>query len=150
MKKTTIVLFFSIFMSAVIFVNSLYTNEVFVNGSNINIQKYVKFCKANTKIKDLKESPEEGWNVMLMRSIDSDGKIIGLAPHMAVIYVNADTSISVTHYTKGKTWHSEGWSQNELEKKGKMIDGVWHAKFNYTSEKDDMKAFGYYPIGELK
>ena len=53
MKKTTIILFFSIFMSAVIFANSPYKNEVFVKGSKINMQKYVKFCKANTKIKDL-------------------------------------------------------------------------------------------------
>ena len=40
-------------MSAVIFANSPYKNEVFVKGSEINMQKYVKFCKANTKIKDL-------------------------------------------------------------------------------------------------
>ena len=53
MKKTTIILFFSIFMSAVIFANSPYKNEVFVKGSEINMQKYVKFCKANIKIKDL-------------------------------------------------------------------------------------------------
>ena len=98
----------------------------------------------------LKDSPEEGWNVMLMRSVDSTGKEIGFAPHMAVIYVNTDGSISVAHYTKGKTRHSEGWSQIELEKKGKMVDGVWHAKFNYTSEKDGMKAFGYYSLGDLK
>ena len=44
-------------MSAVIFAKSPYKNEVFVKGSNVNMQKYVKFCKANTKIKDLKESP---------------------------------------------------------------------------------------------
>ena len=40
-------------MSAVIFANSPYKNEVFVKGSEINMQKYVKFCKANIKIKDL-------------------------------------------------------------------------------------------------
>ena len=182
MKKTTIILFFSIFMSAVIFANSPYKNEVFVKGSEINMQKYVKFCKANTKIKDLKayepvsrcdeystevlkaagilpkdwpfpettrvsaywtklasklkDSPEEGWNVMLMRSVDSSGKEIGLAPHMAVIYVNTDGSISVAHYTKGTERFSSGWTLGGLENDGSDSRGG----FKYDS-------FGYYSVG---
>ena len=84
----------------------------------------------------LKDSPEEGWNVMLMRSVDSTGKEIGFAPHMAVIYVNTDGSISVAHYTKGTERFSSGWTQNGLENDGSdSRDG-----FKYDS-------FGYYPLG---
>ena len=73
---------------------------------------------------------------MLMRSVDSTGKEIGFAPHMAVIYVNTDGSISVAHYTKGTERFSSGWTLGGLENDGSdSRDG-----FKYDS-------FGYYPLG---
>ena len=84
----------------------------------------------------LKDSPEEGWNVMLMRSVDSSGKEIGLAPHMAVIYVNTDGSISVAHYTKGTERFSSGWTLGGLENDGSNSRGGFKYDF-----------FGYYSVG---
>lgn len=85
----------------------------------------------------LKDKPEKGWNVMLMRSMDSKGKIIGLAPHMAVIFVNDDYSISVAHYTGGEQKSSDNWTQNGLENDGSDNRGG----FKYNS-------FSYYPLKE--
>lgn len=52
---------------------------------------------------------------MLMRSVDSKGNLIGYAPHMAVIFVNDNNSISLAHYTGGKEMKSDDWSQKVLK-----------------------------------
>ncbi len=87
----------------------------------------------------LKDKPEKGWNVMLMRSVDLKGNLIGYAPHMAVIFVNDDNSISLAHYTGGKEMKSDDWSQKGIENDGSDSRGG----FRYSS-------FSYYPIKEKK
>ena len=87
----------------------------------------------------LKDKPEKGWNVMLMRSVDSKGNLIGYAPHMAVIFVNDNNSISLAHYTGGKEMKSDDWSQKGIENDGSDSRGG----FRYSS-------FLYYPIKEKK
>ena len=89
--------------------------------------------------KFLKDKPEKGWNVMLMRSVDLKGNLISYAPHMAVIFVNDDNSISLAHYTGGKEMKSDDWSQKGIENDGSDSRGG----FRYSS-------FSYYPIKEKK
>ena len=52
MKKLLIILL-NLFILNLIFANSPKTNEVYVKGSNINMQKYIKFCDKTKKIKNL-------------------------------------------------------------------------------------------------
>lgn len=50
-KSFLIFLYFSI--SVLIYASDTKTNEVYVKGSNINMQKYIKFCDKTKKIKNL-------------------------------------------------------------------------------------------------
>ena len=52
MKKLLIILL-NLFILNFIFANSPKTNEVYVKGSNINMQEYIKFCDKTKKIKNL-------------------------------------------------------------------------------------------------
>ena len=52
MKKLLIILL-NLFILNLIFANSPKTNEVYVKDSNINMQKYIKFCDKTKKIKNL-------------------------------------------------------------------------------------------------
>ena len=117
MKKTTIILFFSIFMSAVIFANSPYKNEVFVKGSEINMQKYVKFCKANTKIKDLyvqkyevtREEFEEYLDYFGYNQLKEFSKDGGLFTYKNMMKYPECAAVLITFYDACKycNWRSE-------------------------------------------
>ena len=52
MKKLLIILL-DLFVLNLIFANSPKNNEVYVKGSNINMQEYIKFCDKTKKIKNL-------------------------------------------------------------------------------------------------
>lgn len=51
--KKLLIIFLNILLLNPVFPNSLQNNEVYVKGSNINMQKYIKFCDKTKKIKNL-------------------------------------------------------------------------------------------------
>ena len=53
MLKKNFLIFLYFFISVLIYANTTKTGEVYVNGSNINMQEYIKFCDKTKKIKNL-------------------------------------------------------------------------------------------------
>ena len=53
MKKKLYMAIIQLVFSVFLFAKSENKNEIFVNGSNINMQEYIKFCDSTTEIKDL-------------------------------------------------------------------------------------------------
>lgn len=53
MKKKLYMAIIQLVFSVFLFAKSENKNEIFVNGLNINMQEYIKFCDSTTEIKDL-------------------------------------------------------------------------------------------------
>lgn len=84
----------------------------------------------------LKNSPESGWNIMLMDGYTRQGKVMD--PHMVVIYVRDDGLIDFSHYTSDKVVPPRiGWTVKEMTDTGKGN----HDRFGYSN-------FKYLPLGK--
>lgn len=84
----------------------------------------------------LKDTPELGWNIMLMDGHANSGII--LPPHMVVIYVRDDGLIDFSHYTSDKVVPPRiGWTIEEMTDTGKGN----YDRFGYSN-------FKYLPLGK--
>ena len=84
----------------------------------------------------LKDTPELGWNIMLMDGHANSGII--LPPHMVVIYVRDDGLIDFSHYTSDKVVPPRiGWTIEEMTDMGKGN----YDRFGYSN-------FKYLPLGK--
>ena len=79
----------------------------------------------------LKNSPEPGWNIMLMDGHNRSG--VFLAPHMVVMYLRDDGLIDFSHYTSDQVVGSRfGWTLKEMTDTGKgMHDRLGYSNFKY-------------------
>ena len=79
----------------------------------------------------LKNSPEPGWNIMLMDGHNRSG--VFLAPHMVVMYLRDDGLIDFSHYTSDQVVGPRiGWTLKEMTDTGKgMHDRLGYSNFKY-------------------
>ncbi len=79
----------------------------------------------------LKNSPEPGWNIMLMDGHNRSG--VFLAPHMVVMYLRDDGLIDFSHYTSDQVVDPRiGWTLKEMTDTGKgMHDRLGYSNFKY-------------------
>ena len=79
----------------------------------------------------LKNSPEPGWNIMLMDGHNRSG--VFLAPHMVVMYLRDDGLIDFSHYTSDNVVEPRiGWTLKEMTDTGKgMHDRLGYSNFKY-------------------
>jgi len=84
----------------------------------------------------LKNSPEPGWNIMLMDGHNRSG--VFLAPHMVVMYLRDDGLIDFSHYTSDQVVGPRiGWTLKEMTDTGKGT----HDRLGYSN-------FKYLPLGK--
>ena len=115
--KKNLILLLNLFILNLIFANSPKNNETYVNGSNINIQEYIKFCDSTTEIKDLyvqryevtRSEYEEYLNNFGYNQLKEYSKDGGLFTYNNMMPYPDSAAVLITFYDACKycNWRSE-------------------------------------------
>jgi hypothetical protein len=105
--------------------------KVSYNDNGKNKKSFMVYYRSK-----LKNSPEPGWNIILMDGHNRSG--LFLAPHMVVMYLRNDGLIDFSHYTSDTVVEPRiGWTLKEMTDTGKGQ----YERFGYSN-------FKYLPLGK--
>lgn len=149
MKKLLIILL-NLFILNLIFANSPKNNEVYVKGSNINMQEYIKFCDSTTEIKDLyvqryevtRSDFEEYLNYFGYNQLKEYSKDGGLFTYNNMMPYPDCAAVLITFYDACKycNWRSE----QEGYEPAYDIQGELPFELNYFQWKQENGEWIYY------
>ena len=105
--------------------------KVSYNDNGKNKKSFMVYYRSK-----LKNSPEPGWNIILMDGHNRSG--LFLAPHMVIMYLRDDGLIDFSHYTSDTVVEPRiGWTLKEMTDTGKGQ----YERFGYSN-------FKYLPLGK--
>ena len=117
MKKKLYIAIIQLVFSVFLFAKSENKNEIFVKGSNINMQEYIKFCDSTTEIKDLyvqryevtRSEYEEYLNNFGYNQLKEYSKDGGLFTYNNMMPYSDCAAVLITFYDACKycNWRSE-------------------------------------------
>ena len=117
MKNKLYIAIIQLVFSVFLFAKSENKNEIFVKGSNINMQEYIKFCDSTTEIKDLyvqryeitRSEYEEYLNNFGYNKLKDYSKDGGLFTYNNMMPYPDSAAVLITFYDACKycNWRSE-------------------------------------------